>query len=225
MEKLKQIPQKQLKLILILVTLILVVCSYFFGYQKFSSKAEKLEKENKILINNRIELQQKSMNKDTLIDETNEMKEKIDLMLDEFPAGLTQEKIIMFIYNLANNTGMEISALHLNELELFYPVSGPEVVDTDGLMGHNTKVTISYSSTYEGLKKWVDYIHNYEERMNIPSFSAAFNHTTGKLSGTMIIDLYALSGTNKEFVDPIIEGLPIGTDNIFGAFDSPIDDE
>ena len=47
MEKLKQIPQKQLKLILILVTLIIVVCSYYFGYQKYSSMAEVPDKENK----------------------------------------------------------------------------------------------------------------------------------------------------------------------------------
>ena len=65
----------------------------------------------------------------------------------------------------------------------------------------------------------------YDERMNIPTFNAAFNHTTGKLSGTMTIDMYALSGTGKEFVDPVIDGLPLGTDNIFGTFEKPIDYE
>lgn len=223
MEKLKQLPQRQLKLILILVTLILIVGSYFFGYQKFSNKAEQLDRENKMLINQRIELQQKNMNKDAIIDETKEMKEKTKILMDSFPRGLSQEKSIMFIHSLASNTGMEIGSINLSELELFYPLSGPEEVNIDQLMGHKTKVTISYSSTYEGLKKWISYIHDYDERMNIPSFSAAFNHTTGKLSGTMMIDLYALNGSDKEFKDPVINGVPIGTDNIFGSFDIPID--
>lgn len=223
MEKFKLLPQKQLKLIIILLTLILIVGSYFFGYQRFSNKAEQLDKENKLLINQRMELQQKSTNKDALINETEEMKEKIKTLLNEFPRGLLQEKSIMFIHDLANNTGMEIATINLSELELFYPLSGPEEPNEEQLMGHKAKVTISYSTTYEGLKKWISYIHDYDERMNIPSFSAAFNHTTGKLSGTMMIDLYALNGSGKECKAPVINGVPIGTDNIFGSFDIPID--
>lgn len=225
MEKLKQIPQKQLKLILILVTLIIVVCSYYFGYQKYSSMAEVLDKENKVLITNRNELQEKNRNKDVYINEINEMKDKVAALLNAFPSGLTQDKIIMFIYDLANNTGVELTSINLGDTEPFYPTSGPDIADIGELMGYRAKVTLSYSSTYEDLKKWVSYIHDYDERMNIPTFNAAFNHTTGKLSGTMTIDMYALSGTGKEFVDPVIDGLPLGTDNIFGTFEKPIDYE
>lgn len=223
MKILKKIPHKQLKPILMLVTLIIVVSSYFFGYQKYSGKAELLEKENKVLINDRNELQEKNKNKEALIEEINEMKDRKKLIMDIFPSDLTQDKNIVFINNLANNTGMEIMGINLSDNELFYPAKGLDVSDTDDLLGYKTKITISYSSTYEDLKECLSYINNYNERMNIPTYSATFNNTSGNLSGTMTIDLYSLSGGDVEFEDPLIEGIPIGRDNIFKTFETSID--
>ena len=71
---------------------------------------------------------------------------------------------------------MELTSINLGDTELFYQ-HGTGYSDIGELMGYRAKVTLSYSSTYEALKKWVSYIHDYDERMNIPTFNAAFNHT------------------------------------------------
>lgn len=226
MDLLKKIPQRQVKRFLILITLLIIAASYFFGYQKFSKKTDLLIDENRTLTSERNELQQKNNNKENIIRETEEMKEKIEYLLNQFPSTLTQDKTIMFIHNLAEHAGMTIKMIGLSENELFYPLSGPDgSSDTDQLLGFKTKVTISYESTYEGLKNCIDYIHSYKDRANIPSFNASFDHATGNLSGTMSIDFYALAGIDREVKEETIDGVRIGTDNIFGTFENLTDNE
>lgn len=221
MEILRKIPQKQVKFILVLFTLIIVVPSYFFGQQKYSKKAELLKKENINLTNEMNELQQKNRNRDDLIKEINEMNDRSKLLIDKFPSELSQDKNIMFIHNLSKHTGMDIKGINLSDSELFYPIVSQNTPDMEDLLGYKSKITISYSSTYQGLKKCISYIHGFDERMNIPGFTASFDHATGNLSGTMTIDVYALCGTDKKFDEAIIDGVSVGKDNIFGTFENP----
>jgi len=235
---LKNLPQKQVKLIIILFSLIIVVCSYFFGFQRFNKKAELIRKENISLTAQKNELLEKNMNKAAMIEEISTMRERYELLIDEFPSDLTQDKSIMFIYNLSKLANMEIKVIGLSENELFYSPMGytntPIEANTEGddtveasssevLLGYKTSINISYSSTYDGLKKCIDHINDNKDRMNVANFTAAFDQTSGILSGTMTIDFYALSGTDKEFEETLIESVPIGTDNIFGTFEIPMD--
>lgn len=240
MNIIKKTPQKQVKLILVLVTLLIVVLSYFFGFQKFNKKAELLERENRTLTSERNELLEKNRNKATMTEEMDIMRERYEQLIDEFPSDITQDRTIMFVYNLAKYAGMEVKVIGLGENELFYSPLGynntpleatTEITDVtqtsnnEGILGYKTRVNISYSSTYEGLKKCINYINDDKDRMNVSSFTAAFDQTSGILSGTMIIDFFALSGTDKELDEAVIaiDTVPIGTENIFGTFEAYID--
>ena len=80
-------------------------------------------------------------------------------------------------------------------------------------------VTISYTTTYQGLKQAINYINNYGERMTIDSVSVAFDESTGLLEGTMVLNLYTLSDSVKpHYTIPQISGIPIGNPNIFGTY-------
>lgn len=234
----KKIPHKQLKLLIVLATLLTVVCSYYFGFQKYNKKAELLEKENRTLTVQRNELIDKNSKMAIMTEEINIMKGSYEALLDKFPSDLTQDKNIMFIYNLAKHAEMEIKVISLGENELFYSPLGysnttldastesndtTQATNREDILGYKTMVTISYSSTYEGLKKCISYINDYKDRVNVSSITAAFDQTSGILSGTMTINLYALSGTDKEFEEVVIDTVPIGTDNIFGTFEGPMD--
>lgn len=240
MDIIKKLPQKQVKLILVLVTLLIVVFSYFFGFQKFNKKADLLQKENRTLTSERNELLEKNRNKAALTEEMTIMRERYKSLIDEFPSDITQDKSIMFIYNLTKYAKIEVKVIGLGEKELFYSPLGysntpleatTEIADTtqisngniEDILGYKTRVNISYSSTYEGLKKCIRYINDDKDRMNVSSFNAAFDQTSGILSGTMIIDFYALRGTGKELEEVLIDTVPIGTENIFGTFETYID--
>lgn len=242
MNILRRIPRRQLKLMVVLISLLLVAGSYFFGFQRLNKKAEALKKENITLTSERNELLEKNRNKETMEEEIETMRVKYNSLLDEFPSNLTQDKNIMFIYNLAKHAKMEVKVISLGENELFYSpfgyVSTPteptadasgaaeitQATNSGELLGYKTRVTISYSSSYDGLKQCINYINDYKDRMNVANFNAAFDQTSGILSGTMVIDFYALGGTDKPFEDAVIESVPIGTKNIFGTFEIPIVD-
>ena len=43
----------------------------------------------------------------------------------------------------------------------------------------------------------------------------AYDSTTGGLKGNLVLNLYAVTGTGKEYVAPDISGLSMGVGNIF----------
>ena len=80
-------------------------------------------------------------------------------------------------------------------------------------------ISIAYNTTYEGLKECMNYITSYKERMNVQSFSSNFNQENGQLTGNMIINLYGVKDADHKYSAPVIGGIEIGTDNIFGTVD------
>lgn len=92
-----------------------------------------------------------------------------------------------------------------------------------GYTGYKTAVTIAYQTTYEGLKKSIRYINEYDERMNVIDLTASFDNTTGNLTGVMTIELFAVNGRDRVPEEPVIPGVQLGTDNIFGSFEIPLE--
>ena len=76
-------------------------------------------------------------------------------------------------------------------------------------------LTTSYECDYEQLKKLVDFVNTYPERMNIENITMSYDSTTGGLKGNLVLNLYAVTGTGKEYVAPDISGLSMGVGNIF----------
>ena len=60
-----------------------------------------------------------------------------------------------------------------------------------------------------------------KEKMNITDISAAFDNTTGNLTGTLTISLYALAGIKKGEEEVSIPGIGLGMDNIFDSIEIP----
>lgn len=87
---------------------------------------------------------------------------------------------------------------------------------------YTTEITISYMTTYEGLKQAIDYINEYDDHRNIIDLSAAFDSSTGNLTGTMTIGMYTLYPWGSEYVKPEFKH-SIGNENIFGSFELPVE--
>ena len=78
-------------------------------------------------------------------------------------------------------------------------------------------LSMSFMTDYKGLKNIAEYIRKYPDHTIIDSISVSADSTTGILAGNLVLKRFALSGINREYVEPSIEGIDIGTDNIFGA--------
>ena len=66
-------------------------------------------------------------------------------------------------------------------------------------------------------KEMVDYLYQHENRMSLDAFALSYDSTNGNLSGSMTLNMYYVTGTDKEYVPQNINGISLGTDNIFGT--------
>lgn len=92
--------------------------------------------------------------------------------------------------------------------------------DSNVLTGYKSTITIAYQTTYAGLKRAIDFINLYPSCMSIGDVTAAFDSTTGNLTGTFNIYIYTLSGTEKGYTIPNIDNIKTGLDNIFGTVEN-----
>lgn len=108
----------------------------------------------------------------------------------------------------------------LDEIEAITADNGAKitenkVAETPTITVMATTILMNFTSTYEEFKEMADYIANMNNAI-IESASISVDSTTGKLTGSLEIKCFALSGTGKAYEPPKIENITVGTDNIFG---------
>ena len=226
-EKKKSGNIKAFVLIFVLVILTAVV-SYVYLYRPLAEKRDVLVRENYDLNKRLIELKnlkttQEKNYKDGIVASQAQMQQT----LNHYSAGNTPEKSIMMVKTMeeAQNVGVKLPNLSFSKSSLLTTVKMPIISESEAgeySIGYYDvslwKETLSsnYTCTYEQLKKMIDFVNNYPERMNIESIQIAYNSEDGGLTGNMTINLFSVTGTGKEYVEPDISGLSMGVGNIFG---------
>lgn len=124
--------------ILILVALIgvlIVVCAYFFVYQKFNEMAEQVEAENATLGAEVSRLQALDAKKPEYIAETERMNEYIQEFETHYPSGILPEDSIMMVKNMEDRNRTFVANISFsNPEEVVYasqpdPAAGTSSVD------------------------------------------------------------------------------------------------
>lgn len=76
-------------------------------------------------------------------------------------------------------------------------------------------VTTSYEVNYLSLKQLVKAITDDSDKKSVEDISITYNEENGILSGTLTSNFYYLSGTDKVYSTPEVEGISVGTSNPF----------
>ena len=211
-----KISQKTIQYILLALIVVIAFCAYQFGYVKFIESANKVKNENKAIEARISELNDKETHRAEWTEGINSSDGKIKEVLAKYGPGNTPEKGIMFIRSLEDAAGMQIPSVSFNPdtvvyLSEDYDEEGNPKVEMD-----SSFLSISYATSYEGLKKCFDYINAYPERMNVSGFNASYNQETGQLAGNMVINLFGVKDADHIYQAPSVPGVSIGTDTIFG---------
>lgn len=82
---------------------------------------------------------------------------------------------------------------------------------------YRTQVTLQFNGTYAGLKKAVLYVADQSGRMTLDNVNASYDTSTGNLIGTIIVNIFSMSGTERTYTEPDAGSVAYGTDNIFGT--------
>lgn len=227
-----KIGKKEIAMIVGALGVIFAVVIYAMVFLPMSEETEILEADNNNLRNRITELEQMAAQVDTYQEDTVTMIMDINKVLENFPADSKEEDAILYATELeARNSNTYISSVGFGEPELLYEI-GPTSVPLNAEDEANNesrifrlyrqKISLAHQFTYNGMKQFVTDIVEDSDRRNIETISLAYDRSTGILVGTTEMNLYTLSGTDKEYESQNIDGIKLGIPNIFGTIESPV---
>lgn len=213
------------KLLTIALCAVLIVCAYLFGFKKISEANETLDKEiesNKTLLTN---LRSMASREKQYKEDTEYYTSEYNNILGKFDTGYSQEYSIVYVEKLEEANGTWVSQLGLGDTVRLYnfgnivssnPINQGASVYSSDYVGYGTTLTLAYECSYDNLLSLIDYINSYEFKCKIDSISCAYNKDKDTVSGTLLVTIYAITGSDRTFFDPVIQN-PHGTENIFDS--------
>lgn len=165
--------------------------------------------------------------KDVYIDETEKMLVEVNAIFANFPPESRAEDAIMYAVELeSQDRNTYISAIGISDPTVVY-TAAPTMVrlnQSDEAVERvysleKQQITYTQQFDYDGMKRFVNSIVQDPNRRSIETVTMAYDSGTGHLHGTTSMNLFTLTGTDREYEATKIPYMSIGTDNIFGTFD------
>lgn len=237
-----RITESDAKLLIFLLSVLLISGSYFFVYKKDMQQIKVMQQANSEKQNTVTTLLNMVPYEEQVRQKTAIIMEKTEEIISHFPSQVTTEKAITIIEKIEDMTGIQISEIGftMNQpMELINPAAEEAVLteevpaqdDTENitnstedvgvestsnsLSGYSSTMTLSYSASYEELKKAVTEIYKYSDRMCISGMAIGYDAATGNLQGNRTLTMYALEGTDQIYKDPNLVQTNKGSQNIF----------
>jgi hypothetical protein len=85
------------------------------------------------------------------------------------------------------------------------------------MVGKCTSYELSVSGTLKQIKKALDWVSENKEHMSVTNIALTYDSSNGKLSGSLTVNFYAMNGNGVPYKEPNIQGITIGSGNIFGT--------
>lgn len=235
------VSERDKKLLFIFGSILILAGSYFLVFSPNQQKSSEIEQENTDLSAYITQLDGLIVNEETKKQEIQSFNQKRETMLAKFPCGMSYQKAIATIADLeevteffssqdtfsVNNVFFDQASEKVNgtlvipdeiDMTSAYALQGTSEQVYPDLMGYKTTVTVSFSCTDKQLSDALDYINEHEEKMSVESITAGYDESSGNLTGSMNICMYALNGiADKVYEEPELPDISLGVVNIFGS--------
>lgn len=242
----KGLTTNQKRAILIISGILIVLGVFLLIYQKNIERVTELEqdtskKTNKVNFLSNLQLLVNEMK------ETTEQDQKEILTnSQEYPCKMTQQKVISNIYNLSKNSGIQLKAISPGTEKIFFKngefinlsdeedssasdesqdnEQAPAEKNPEGkfavneMVGKVTNYEIELTGSRKQILKAVDWVKNNPEHMALSAISLSFDSSTGKLTGSFVVNFFCLNGNGKPYEEPDISSIVLGNKDVFGTF-------
>lgn len=236
-----KVTKQQVNVLIMVLGVVIIALTYFYGVQKLNEKTEALEAENGQLRNEINTLQELQLKQNSYIADTEMMKGLCEVIADMFPSRILTEDEIMYAVKLENQVGCYFSyvgtpvtqniEIPLGEKENILAgltditgaiaqnstINEEQVYNVDGIMLGNAASSNNFVCTYDQFKQLVTLIVENPDMRSIDEISLSYDNATGSLTGTMTINYYSMSGTDRKYELPQTGVSGYGVDCIFGA--------
>ncbi|MCR5202557.1 MAG: hypothetical protein K6D02_05650 [Lachnospiraceae bacterium] len=81
--------------------------------------------------------------------------------------------------------------------------------------GNRSEVDLTFNSTYDSMKKVVNYINENKEKMNIAEFNCVVGDSTRQLTTTLKTNIYSFQDTGREYKAPVLDSEREGRTNLY----------
>ncbi|MDD6327344.1 MAG: hypothetical protein Q4D54_07020 [Eubacteriales bacterium] len=204
--------RNNIKIIIVFLCVLIVGGVYMYVYKPNKDTTDSLKSETESLEKKLADLQEKNKHRDEYIEKTKAYYAEFDKIVQDFPATLDQELTVMFMKGIedSQNGEFQIPSVGLGQPKQFYTLGG---ADGDYVC-YTQSLPISYTGNYEGVKDYIDYIMNYQYRMNISSINISYDAENDVASGSVSMNAYAIAGGGREG-DTLDLDVQTGVDNMF----------
>ena len=226
MDKLKgmlKVSERDKKLLIVVMAVLIMALAYFFGYSNLSAQVDELSTKKTALETTKRDLNEKNNNKQKYINDTDKLSKACTVLIDKYDSTTSQPNAIEFFNKTEDVTGVWVKSLSLSPATVLYKfgqIASSNVNGTSSyssnLVGYKSSINISYEGDYSQWKNFVKYINTYASKSTIDSLTATYNDSTGVVSGTASISLYAIQGGDRKATEPKFD-VKTGTDNIFSG--------
>lgn len=230
----RSLSERDLRLIYILLSLVIIAGAYFIGFKWFQEKKDAVDLENIELEKEVKNLKRMNDNRQRVESDTAEKKKTIAEIVKEFPSELRTQNVIKTLDDIENiDKSIKIPSESYTMNQMYYvngsllgedgaataavsevnTSSGTVSSGGTGYVAYRSIANIIFDSSYDSLKKIVNFVNKNNNRMTIDNVTVS--SVTGKktLTCTMTISFYSISGTEVEYVVPKVKTDPTGGDN------------
>lgn len=214
------------KRVLYTLLIVAIALAAFFGFKTLSGKVDEIEAETKELKTVKADLAEKSQHKSEYIVKTLIYDELYKRIISSYASGLTEPAEIMDIAEMESSTDNWISQVSFTQPGTLYtfgeikstnPSNEDNPVYSTDMVGIGSTQTISFEGTYENLKKLINRINNTNKEYKIGTLQVSYSEAEELITGAMEVDYYAVTGTDRPWIDVDVSGVSQGTDNPFSS--------
>ncbi|MBQ7780748.1 MAG: hypothetical protein IJ405_01820 [Lachnospiraceae bacterium] len=217
----KDTTQKIMTYVLLLGALLLFAV-YFLVYKKYNDMAAEIETSNVALAERVNELKEYYDNLNTYNAEITMMQEQVNAWLDEFPADVKEEDIIVLALDTEEAAYVAYTNINIQDRQAMRTIpasmvqpAGMENLASD-IIFVERKTSYVNTTDYFNIKNCVEVINNSDDRLVISNITYSENEETGLLDGTIEVTFYSVIGTGKEYVPQELPEYESGLLNLFG---------
>lgn len=210
----KPMSAKDKQLLVILLALIIISASYFFGARVLMDKTTELETKQTEMRGELDQRLQVIAKQDEYEQKTEEYNTAYDEMMRSFPAGISQDDQLMFAQDLQTMYDSPIESVSFTEpAEVLALTTAAQDGTAYSLQSSTLQIPMELAYA-----EWVDVI-NYlgtqaRGRNVLTTVEGAYDPETDKVKTTITMNQYAITGSDRTFV-PESGNSPLGTTNIF----------
>lgn len=84
---------------------------------------------------------------------------------------------------------------------------------------YRTQDTLEFTGTYANLKDVVAYLAEQTGRLTVDNMNASYDTSTGYLTGSIVVNMFSMTGTGNTYTEPDAGQMAYGTSNLFGTLE------